>query len=205
MEWGDVKLTLCIPGDSYSHNFLRCWTATIRTLDEMGIPWLMSMGQGSNISHLRSKVAGGDPNEGEYQLPHKNADYTHQVWIDSDQVWEPDDIFRLIEHDVDIVSGCIKTADGNYALHRDHKRLDEVPSGLFEVDSCGFGFVVIKRKVFQDIAYPWFRMLPSTWGLGDDSEDVSFCRRAREAGYKIMADGDIQIGHEKPFIIGGAK
>ena len=69
------------------------------------------------------------------------------------------------------------------------------------MDSCGFGFVVIKREGFTKIPFPWFRMLPSKTGLGDDSEDVSFCRLVRDAGMKIMADGSVRIGHEKTVVI----
>ena len=32
-------------------------------------------------------------------------------------------------------------------------------------------------------------------------DDVSFCHRAREAGFKIFADSDIRIGHIKTRII----
>lgn len=196
-----MRLLFCIPGDSFSNRFLRCWTSTIRTLDKLGVEWLLSTEPGCSISHLRNRIAGGDPEHGEYQSPHRNADYTHQVWIDSDQVWAPDQILRLVEHDVDVVSACIKTLDGDYALHVEHKRLADVHSGLFEVDSCGFGFVVIKRQVFEQIPYPWFRLLPAVDGLGDDSEDVSFCRKVRDAGMKIMADGDVKVGHEKAVVI----
>lgn len=201
MDWENVSITLCTPGHTFSHRFLKCWTQTIRELDERGIPWLWSMGQGSNIVDLRNKVAGGDPKGGKYQLPHGQSEYSHQVWIDSDQVWSPDDIFRLIDHDLDIVSGCILTTDGDFALHRNGERLKMISSGLFEVESCGFGFVVIKREAFKKIEYPWFRMLPGKKGLGDDSEDVSFCRKAKKAGFKIMADGDVRIGHEKAAVI----
>lgn len=196
-----VKLLFCLPGREFSTNFLRCWTATIRTLDALGIDWMLSAEGGSSISHLRNRLAGGDPEAGEYQLPHKGADYTHQVWIDSDQVWQPEQVLRMVGHDLDVVSACIKTADGDYALHRDHKRLTELPGGLFDVDSCGFGMVVIKRQVFERIPYPWFRLLPAVDGLGDDSEDVSFCRKVRDAGMVIMADSDVRVGHEKTVIL----
>lgn len=196
-----MRLLFCLPGREFSNNFLRCWTATIRTLDALGIEWMLSTEGGSSISHLRNKLAGGDPEAGEFQMPHAKADYTHQVWVDSDQVWQPEQVLRLVDHDLDVVSGCIKTLDGDYALHREHKRLGELPDGLFEVDSCGFGFVVIKRQVFERIPYPWFRLLPAVDGLGDDSEDVSFCRKVRDAGMKIMADADVCVGHEKAVIL----
>jgi hypothetical protein len=196
-----LKLLFCLPGREFSTGFLRCWTTTIRTMERLGVEWLVSMEGSSSISHLRNKLAGGDPEQGEYQTPHRHADYTHQVWIDSDQIWSPEQILRLVEHDLDVVSGCIRTADGDYALHRNHERLTEIEPGLFEVDSCGFGFVVIKRQVFEQIPYPWFRLLPAETGLGDDSEDVSFCRKVRAAGMKVVADGDVKVGHEKLVVI----
>lgn len=197
------KPLFCLPGRNFSNNFLRCWTLTVRTMERHGFDWMLSSEGSSSISHLRNKLAGGDPEAGEFQTPHANADYTHQVWIDSDQVWTPDHILRLVDHDLDMVSACIVTQDGDYALLRDHERLKEVPAGLFEVDSCGFGMVVIKREVFERIPYPWFRLLPAVDGLGDDSEDVSFCRKVWDAGMKVMADGDVKVGHEKTVILGG--
>ena len=197
-----MKVCFCLPGSDFSLNFLKSWTATLSALNHYGIEWQVSGERGSFLAALRNKIAGGDPDKGEYQLPHDGADYTHQFWIDSDQVWHPADVLQLLDHGKDIVSACIHTADGDYALHKDGERLKEVSEGLFEVDSCGFGFVCIKREVFQKIAYPWFCHLPARDGrLGFDGEDVSFCRKAREAGFSIFADGSCMVGHEKRQII----
>lgn len=61
------------------------------------------------------------------------------------------------------------------------------------MEGVGTAFLLIKAKVLKDIiekhnVYP-FQPLH---GYG---EDLSFCIRARQCGYKIFVDNDLTIGH----------
>lgn len=70
--------------------------------------------------------------------------------------------------------------------------------GLEEVAALGFGCVMIDTRVFAAMELPFFEMR----GAPPDhvttvTEDVFFCRKARELGYKIWVDHDLskQVTH----------
>ena len=77
----------------------------------------------------------------------------------------------------------------------------------FTVDYTGFGWVLIKKGVFEhpEMKYPWFapKMQVFESGAVQDmcGEDVSFCLDAKEAGFEIWCDPRIRVGHEKTRVI----
>ena len=77
----------------------------------------------------------------------------------------------------------------------------------FTVDYTGFGWVMIRKGVFEnkEMKYPWFapKMQVFESGAVQDmcGEDVSFCLDAIEAGYEIWCDPRIRVGHEKTRVI----
>ena len=77
----------------------------------------------------------------------------------------------------------------------------------FTVDYTGFGWVLIKKGVFEEekMTYPWFapKMQVFESGAVQDmcGEDVSFCLDAMDAGFKIWCDPRIRVGHEKTRVI----
>jgi len=77
----------------------------------------------------------------------------------------------------------------------------------FTVDYTGFGWVLIKKGVFEhkEMTYPWFapKMQVFESGAVQDmcGEDVSFCLDAMDAGFKIWCDPRIRVGHEKSRVI----
>ena len=75
----------------------------------------------------------------------------------------------------------------------------------FTVDYTGFGWVLIKNGVFEQLPYPWFapKMQEFESGAVQDmcGEDVSFCLDAIDKGYEIWCDPRIRVGHEKTRVI----
>ena len=77
----------------------------------------------------------------------------------------------------------------------------------FTVDYTGFGWVLIKKGVFEheEMKYPWFapKMQVFESGAVQDmcGEDVSFCLDAMDAGFDIWCDTRIRVGHEKTMVI----
>jgi GT2 family glycosyltransferase len=53
------------------------------------------------------------------------------------------------------------------------------------------------------MTYPWFRPEFKKIGNAVDftMEDVAFCLRAQEAGYKIYVDPLVRVGHEKGVVL----
>jgi GT2 family glycosyltransferase len=81
----------------------------------------------------------------------------------------------------------------------------------FEVGATGAAFLLVHREVFEavergegrnkpDKVWPWFR--EGTNGRTKFGEDLTFCLRARLAGYPIWVHTGVQIGHMKSAMLG---
>ena len=62
---------------------------------------------------------------------------------------------------------------------------------LMELDGCGSHFMMVKMEVYDKIIPPYYKTTSQEAG-----EDFYFCRKAKEAGYKIWGDKSVQTGHE---------
>ena len=77
----------------------------------------------------------------------------------------------------------------------------------FTVDYTGFGWLLIKKGVFEHegMPYPWFAPKMQVFESGEVQdmcgEDVSFCLDAKEAGFEIWCDPRVRVGHEKTRVI----
>lgn len=118
------------------------------------------------------------------------------LFIDSDMVVPMDLVPRLIEADKDIVSGlAFKRVPGYEPCT--FKKCDregtefylDYPKGLIEVQGVGMACTLIKRKVFEILQTPYFFPMPNI------GEDLAFCVRAREAGFRIFCDTELICGH----------
>lgn len=144
------------------------------------------------------------------------SEFSHMFWIDSDIVFEPEDVVKIwnLEADIGIAAYPMKNPDERwYAAWTDKlvKDLDKF-SGPTEVQYAGTGFMLIKREVLETLAkksetYNKGRVpvIYTTPVYNDfyQSEDYSFCRRAREAGFKIMMDPSVRLGHIGSYTFGG--
>lgn len=122
--------------------------------------------------------------------------YDALLFVDSDMVVPVDLLTRLIEHDKDIVSALAFKRTPGYepcifkvCNEQDAKFYLDYPKGLTEIEGVGMACTLIKRKVFETVPQPWF--FPHKI-LG---EDLSFCVRARQAGFKIYCDTELICGH----------
>ena len=74
----------------------------------------------------------------------------------------------------------------------------QIPNEIFEVGGCGFGCVLMPTEVFVAVMSKFGHMFAP---IGEVGEDLSFCWRARQCGYKIVCDPTIQLGHMGHHII----
>ena len=207
-----MKIVFCIPGNNFSNRFLKCWTNLIKELHKRDIEYELLSQYIPNVYKVRSLLLGADRKFGQYQTPWQGKrDYDYIMWIDSDQVFEPNDFFKLLEHDKDIVSGLYLRKPQSDSLNdipiefacfnEDGKRLytNEVNGELIKVWSNGMGWMLVKKGVFEKIEYPWFG--PIIEGLGFHGEDVSFQLRAKDVGFDSYVDTSIVVGHEKEVVL----
>lgn len=232
-------IVFCFPGASYTQGFFNSWNDTIGTLPKNGFNVLTATYYSSDIylcrNHLMTQsyeASGGRPDKFSDVVPFSGLEYDYLFWIDSDQVWKPEDVLRLIDHDRDIVSGFTPLAISNKAavgyfneqegaisyinLTNLKKVWEAAEEGVYparkdgsllDVDFVGFAFLAIKRGVMEAIGYPWFR--PQRLFVGGreslTSEDVGWCISATEAGFKIHADPNTVVGHQKTILLTGDK
>lgn len=137
-------------------------------------------------------------------IEHK-ADYI--LWLDSDMQFAPDTLEKLYADykadKGDIISGLYfrrvapfspvlfdwleMTAEGCF-----HTEPKTIPDDIFEVQGIGFGCVFMDIGVIIDVFNKFGTAFGPINGVG---EDLSFCWRARQCGYKIVCDPSIQLGH----------
>lgn len=73
---------------------------------------------------------------------------------------------------------------------------DMPTTGLMEVEAMTNSGMLVHRRVFEAMPYPWFEI-----GQVDTqhlSEDVYFCAKARNLGFRLYVDVDMPIGHLSP-------
>lgn len=134
-----------------------------------------------------------------------DADYV--FWLDSDMVFKPDTLIRMMEtlkaNDLDILTGLYFRRVPPYSpvlynkieidgVACEFSEFKTIPDGLFEVGACGFGCVLMKTDVFFDVQSKFGNMFAP---IGNNGEDVAFCWRARQCGYKVVCDPTMICGH----------
>lgn len=129
------------------------------------------------------------------------------LWLDSDMIFKPDTLIKLLDHDADFVSGLYFRRSPPYAPvvfsevdmdRREWKGLNKIPEKTFEAEAVGFGCALVKAEVFADVAVKFRNWFEPMNGFG---EDLAFCWRARQCGYKILVDPDIECGHYAHMIV----
>ena len=136
------------------------------------------------------------------------------MWFDSDMTFNPDTLQRmlkLIDEGHDMVTGvyyrrtppfsavAFKTMELNEeGTEFKWTEFDEIPNEPFEVEACGFGCVLMKTEIFVAVFSKFGQMFTPIVNCG---EDIAFCWRARQCGYKIIADPSIGLGHVGHTII----
>lgn len=129
-------------------------------------------------------------------------------WLDSDMVFQQDILVRMLEvareKDLDFLSGLYFRRVQPYTpVAFDHlevnengdcewSEFEELPQSLFEVGGCGFGGVLVKTEVLAKVQEKFGNMF---FPIAQMGEDLSFCWRARQCGYKVWMDPTIVLGH----------
>jgi hypothetical protein len=222
------KIIFALPGDNFSSKFLMSWTETLHTLfqsQKYEITIMPSIG--SFVSFVRMKTLGLDTLRGDKQNVFNGEYFDIWITIDSDVIFTSQQIIELIESTEEhpVVAGMYRMSDlTHYAFVKDWDVGYFKKHGTFqfstpeEIEKCekkyipvsysGMGFMAIKKEVFDKMKYPFFDAELQIIKCDDGkilrdlcSEDVAFCKNIINAGYKIMINTNLRVGHIKPFVI----
>ena len=225
-------IVFCLPGRGVSFTFLKNFVQLCFDLVQAGASIQISQDYSSMVNFARCKCLGANVLRGPKQIPWDGKlKYDYQLWIDSDIVFNSEKFFQLFldanpegKPEREIVAGWYCTEDGKttsvaHWLEEDdfrsnggvmnHETIESISKRKkpFTVDYTGFGWLLIKKGVFEHegLPYPWFAPKMQVFESGDVQdmcgEDVSFCLDAIEAGFKIWCDPRIRVGHEKTRVI----
>ena len=226
------SIVFCLPGRGVSYTYLKSFVQLCFDLVQCGASIQISQDYSSMVNFARCKCLGANVLRGPNQIPWDGKlEYDYQLWIDSDIVFNSEKFFQLIldanpegEKEREIVAGWYCTEDGKttsvaHWLEEDdfrnnggvmnHETIESISKRRkpFTVDYTGFGWLLIRKGVFEHegLPYPWFAPKMQVFESGDVQdmcgEDVSFCLDAIEAGFKIWCDPRIRVGHEKTRVI----
>lgn len=150
--------------------------------------------------------------------------FEETMWIDSDVAFHPDSVDRLRSHDLPIVCGIYPQkgvrALASHVMPGSEKVVFGNGGGLIELLYAGTGFLHIRREVYRDIQeklnlpmcnerfrrpmIPFFLPMAAPYNDGHWylAEDYAFCTRAKQCGYRIMADTTIRLWHVGTYSYG---
>lgn len=206
-EGQPVDYFFCLPGSNFSGEFLISWSNTLLTLISQQKTFMFNNLYSPIVQETRNMLlntVGG----------HNGIAITNElfagmvspkkvVFLDSDIVWNQQDMHKLLNSDKDIICGAYMTRDGSLACGIDETRLqysylDTLTSDL-ELVFSGMGFMAVNFEVLKKMKAPWFQVeyLEKDGEMHMIGEDVYFCNKARELGYRVYLDPTIRLKHMK--------
>lgn len=226
MEPPKKNVIIAFPGKEFSGTFLMQWSESLLKLTQLGYKIALTSDYSAYIPFTRMMTLGLDTMRGNEQKPFDGkVEYDVWVTIDSDIIFTPKHLIELIE-DTDkypVISGMYKMSNSKYiAAVKEWNLAHFIKNGVYEfidpetfdkdlkhheVAYVGMGFMACTREVLEKIEYPYFNYPTEELEVDGKtisqifSEDVSFSKRVTDAGYKIVINTDLRVGHEKKLIM----
>lgn len=185
-----MKLLIGVPTLDYINvEFVKCLTKLMMKLKEQGIDFDLMIESGTLVYLARDRIANKAINE----------HYTHVLWLDSDMIFHDDILDDLMISENDFVTGIYHARRKGYASVifksidlNGLERFETYPTDTFQIAGCGFGCVLTSVQLLSNVCLHFntcFTPLPS---LG---EDIAFCKRATDLGYKLWCEPTVVCGH----------
>jgi GT2 family glycosyltransferase len=189
---GTIKISIGIISMGQVH--LETMRDTIYALNNLTEPYAyrLNFHKGTYVQALRNDCV--------KEALEQEADYL--MFIDTDMVFPPDGITRLLERKKDVIGGMyhmkgLPLVNTIKVLGKDGKQAKvkdvEVPNKLFKVFAVPTGFMLIKLSAIKDMKNLFDFDRDENGDL--IGEDINFCKRLIEKGVEIWCDPTIAIGH----------
>ena len=192
-----------------------------------GYEIVMTNEYSSYVTFSRMKTLGLDVLKGANQSPFDGKlDYDVWLTIDSDIVFTPEQVIELVDNTekYPVVSGLYRMEDlTHYACVKEWNvdyfkkmgsfqfaQIDDFEKApkFVPVAYNGMGFFACRKGVIEKLKYPYFSY-PLIEIEAEDgtiirdtcSEDVAFCKNITDAGFEVIVNTTLRVGHEKTLVI----
>jgi len=222
-----IKVIIALPGRTYSGRFMMNLINTIMTMKSRGYEIVMTNEYSSYVTFSRMKTLGLDVLKGANQSPFDGKlDYDVWLTIDSDIMFTPEQVIELVDNTekYPVVSGLYRMEDlTHYACVKEWNvdyfkkmgsfqfaQIDDFEKApkFVPVAYNGMGFFACRKGVIEKLKYPYFSY-PLIEIEAEDgtiirdtcSEDVAFCKNITDAGFEVIVNTTLRVGHEKTLVI----
>ena len=199
-----MKIAICSPIHSGAKpHFVQCLARMLVhtmsvTLHENGQPVRPTLEtfvySTSNVAFSRRKLVDVALDWGAHWL----------LWLDADQIFPRDTLTRLLSRRQAIVGANCRRRDPTAVLPTAYTNKDGKPAAVFphgdgieQVLHLGMAVCLTHAEVFRKIGRPYFFEEMLDDGIHAFGEDVSFCHKARAAGFPVFVDHalSLDVGH----------
>lgn len=206
-----VNVLIATPGRSMESEYVKSLVDTILYLQAQGITYMFLNEYSSMVSSAREATAMGGTYLDLFNISPVRGEITYDkiFWIDSDIGWEITDFIKILKSEKEIISGLYfdQTMTPMFSVSSEDptKEIDRIlrSEKEQEIYAAGFGFIAMKHGVFEKIKRPWFECVFETVKSEEEEffvplgEDFSWCKKARESGFKIYLDPTVSLSHYK--------
>ena len=190
-----MKIIFCLPGQTYSREFLLSWTELMMQASTRGHDIMVAQ----NLT--RQMCVAGSPEKGPFQ----GQDYDAVMWIGQDAIFKTDDFFNLLESPHNVTAGIYMSETlQNFDVIREFS--DDFPAGKYlrpedivgasqyiPVDYAGMNWMLVRKGIFEKLEYPYL------WSTQmQPSDERNFCSLL---GEKVHIDTTIRVGNQKRMIL----
>ena len=202
--------------DSVKINTMLSITRLVKEFTKAGLEWQIETVKSPYVSKARNALT----------ALFLRSKYDYLLFIDADVEFNPEAVIRMLVTKKDIILTPYRVKfpqDVNFTKYSvsfpDDKNVSILPGDLVEISEGPAGLMLIHRKVFEflmdscprlKIQHPFKKesdpYLYNFWDTTFDmdqglwrGEDISFCRLAREYGFKIYANIKSQTTHHGSY------
>ena len=132
--------------------------------------------------------------------------FTHVLWLDDDMVFTKNAVEDLSFCGKDFVTGICHSRRPPYSscifteIYPGVQKWkgNVYPRRAFEIAASGMACVLMSVEILKDVSDKFGLMFLPTDTYG---EDVAFCWRATQCGYKLFAEPTVRVGHVSKTVI----
>lgn len=192
-----MKLLVAVPTmDMVPVEFLTSLCGLMGKLKGDGVDCELKIENGTLVYYAREALA-------RYAILKK---FSHVLWLDSDMVFSPEIVEDLMFSGHTFVTGIAHSRRPPYSscifteIYPGVQKWQgsEYPTNTFQIAACGLACALTDVEILRAIndKFPLMFMPTDTYG-----EDVAFCWRATQCGFKIYAEPGVRVGHVGKTVI----